>query len=122
MINENSGFAHCGERAIIAQHDVGNVIIIAEAGEHHVLVRSSFCRSRSDGDCHGFVRQFRLPCLCTGEGAIVSGDAVASAGEVSGHRRAHHAKAQECNICHGLRDCRVRGQDAMRQKTKFVRG
>ena len=43
------------------------------------------------------------------------------AGEMSGHRRAHHAKAQKSDCSHGADRCRVRGPKAMRLKGNLSR-
>ena len=93
VIDKNRARFHVRESAFGADRDRPQVVIVTHATEHEVcaLRRSLGCRRGSTAViCH--------PSLGSCNGAIVDSDTVAGSGQVTGHRVAHHAQADKCDI------------------------
>ena len=84
-----------GERAVGAVDDLAHVVIVADA-HHHELG----ALGRLGGRRRGPMPVQRHPGQRFLRRAVVDGDVVAGRGEVTGHRRPHHAEPNESNRTH----------------------
>ena len=84
------------ENAGRAEHHIGEVIVIADAGQHHVSPIGGFGRTVRYAGREARVRF--LPALRPVGAAVVNRQAMSGLADVPRDRAAHHAKAQERNV------------------------
>ena len=96
MVDEDRALAHAGETAVGAERDFAQVVVIANAAHDEVLAGRGFLRRLGR-----LAAVLRDPFLGLGEGAVIDRHLVAAFGlEMAGHRVAHDAQAQKCNLRH----------------------
>src|SRR5262249_56498189 len=96
--DHDSALAHAGEHAVLAEHDLAQIVIIADAGHDKVLSLGRLARR----GC-GLAAVLRDPFFGFGRGAVINRDLVAAFRfEMSGHRVAHDAEPDKCDLCHYL--------------------
>ncbi len=96
MVDEDGARLHAVEGAVGAGRHRAQVLVVADAAEHHVLPLGRFGRRRG-----GAPAMRGDPLLRPRRGAVVDGDLMAGLGEVPGHGKAHDAEAEKGNVCHG---------------------
>jgi hypothetical protein len=93
MVDEGRAVADSGEDAGRPQHDIGQVIVVADTGQHHV--RAFGCFGRAGRDPHGKAGVGFLPARGAFRAAVVDGQAVSGLADVPRNRAAHHAQPQK---------------------------
>jgi hypothetical protein len=95
VVEQDRALRHAGEGAVVAQHHRAQMAVVADAAEYDLLARGRFLRR---------LRRFALvllgPGLGLGEGPVVDRHIVALGGEMSRHRKAHHAQTQKRHLGH----------------------
>lgn len=114
VINEQCATPQGGKRAVGAEHDIGQIIVIANARDHNIGAFGGFCRAGRAA--HGDARVCRQPRFGAGRSAVVDCQPVPGVAKVTGHGPAHDAKPQERDvgggsgerslICHGTNHIR----------------
>jgi len=92
VVDERGALAHALERALLAEGDGAQIVVVADTGKHHLGAHRR--AGRGIGAAAGKVRQ---PLLGARTGPVVHGDVVAAASQVRGHVIAHHSQAHECD-------------------------
>ena len=82
-----------GKHAGRAEHHIGQIIIIANTGQHYVGTLSRF--GRAFGDTDGQAGIGRLPSRGAGRSAVEDGQIMPSRANMPRNRTAHYAKAKE---------------------------
>jgi hypothetical protein len=94
VVDEDRAAPHAGERAIGAEHDRAQVVVVADAGEDDVRAGGGFA-----GRCRAAMATRRAvlgePLCGFRRAAVVDADAVPGACQVPRHRMAHHAEAEK---------------------------
>ena len=92
MIDEDGAGPHAGESACLTQHHRAQIGVIAHAGEDDVCAISGQPRRRGQR-----AAVFVHPPRGLARGAVVNRDPMPRPQQMPGHRRAHHAQADEGN-------------------------
>jgi len=100
VIDEDRAGAHAGECTVRSEHHASEIVVVADAGAHHVAARSRFTRRR-----HRLAAVLGDPLPGLGGRAVVDFHLVAGTGQMPGHRVAHHPQANESNL-HRCPRCR----------------
>ena len=96
VVDHDRGLPSACEYAVLAQHHLAQIVVIADAGKHEILARCRLFRRR-----RAVAAVLRHPLVRLGGGAVVDRDIVAALRfEMPRHRVAHHAKSDECDLCH----------------------
>jgi hypothetical protein len=96
VVDKNPAPPQCLESAAGPQHDIGQIVVVAHAGDHHIGALGRF--GRAGGDPAGKPGMRSHPCLRARSGAVVHGQAVSGLAQMAGHLRAHDAKAKKRNV------------------------
>src|SRR5262245_38665579 len=83
------------EHSVWSQRDGAQVLVVADAGENEIRLGRSFRRC-----AYLAATELRDPSLRFRTRAIVNGYIVAASGEMAGHGKAHHAKADKGDFAH----------------------
>ncbi|MGY4470659.1 hypothetical protein ACVWWK_006368 [Bradyrhizobium sp. LB9.1b] len=126
MVDEGRALFHAGERAVGADRDRAQIIVVANAAHHEILALGCSLRRR-----RGLAAKLVRPFLRLGRGAVVDGDLMAPFfHEVSGHGEAHDAETEESDFSHvgylvrssGVTVfCRARGRQSTPSKVPPLR-
>jgi hypothetical protein len=90
VVDEHSARFHTGKCAVLTEDHAAQVVVVAHAGGHDI------------GVAHGFGRGGRMtaaiflrPLLCFGRRAVVDGDRVTGALQMTGHGIPHDAQTEK---------------------------
>ena len=61
VVDEQRARRHRRQRAVVAEHDLGEVVVVADAGQHHVLAPRGLGRRRGAGDVEPCVPRAATP-------------------------------------------------------------
>ena len=96
VIDENRAALHARQGAVVPVDDGAHVVVVADAHHHEVAILGGVARR-----CGVFSAVLFRPLLRLGGGAVVDRDVVAAfLREMSGHRVAHDAQAEERDFRH----------------------
>jgi hypothetical protein len=99
MVDEGPALAQSGKYALRAEHDIGQIVVIADACQHDIGI---FCGiGGASGDSAGQSRVGLLPFFHPRVRAVEDGQAMPCLADMPGNRPAHHAKADE-GYCGGF--------------------
>jgi hypothetical protein len=96
VIDNHRVLAHAGEHTVVAEHDLAQVVVVADAGHHEILALGGLLWRR-----RAPAAELRYPFFGLGGGAVVDGDVVAALGlQMSGHRVTHDPQADKSYLRH----------------------
>ena len=90
VVDQNGPFFHAGQRAVCAQYDGTQVIVIAHAHEHQIGVAGRLAWREGAA-----MSELLDPVLRFAAIAVVNRDLVSGQGQMAGHRETHHPQAQK---------------------------
>jgi hypothetical protein len=91
VVDQHRAGAQAGKGALRAEHHIGQVIVVAHAGDHRVGALGGF--GRAAGHARGQAGVGGQPGFAPGIAAVEHGEAVAGLAQVAGDGPAHGAKA-----------------------------
>ena len=96
MVDDDRALRDAGEDAVLAEHDLAEIVVVADAGHDEVLALGRRLRRRRAAAAMLGHPLFRL-----GGGAVVDRDLVAAFRlEMPRHRVAHHAEPDKRHLRH----------------------
>ena len=96
VIDHDGARPHAGEYALLAQHHLAQIVVVADAGHDEVLACRRLPRRRG-----AFAAVLGNPLFGLGRGAVENRHLVAALGlEMPRHRVAHHAKSDKRHLRH----------------------
>src|SRR5262249_4171147 len=96
VIDERRALLHPGKRAIRAERDRTQIVVIADTAHHEVLALG-----RGLGRGRRLAAELPGPCQSLCRGAVIDRDLVATLlREVSCHRKTHHAETEKSDFSH----------------------
>jgi hypothetical protein len=95
VIDEDRALGHAREGPVRASADLGEVVVVADAGHDEVGPRRGLARGRSRA-----ALVFRGPGFGLGGGAVVDRHLMSLGRQMPGHREAHDSQAKKCHFRH----------------------
>ncbi len=97
VVDHDGALGDPGEHAVVAEHDLAQIVVVADAGHDEILALGGLLRRR-----RGFAAAIlRDPFFGLGGGAVVDRDLVAALVlEMPCHRVAHHAEPDKRHLRH----------------------
>ena len=96
VVDEGRAFLHAGERAIGAERDRAQVVVVADTGHHEILALRGGLRR-----CGGLAAEFLGPCLGLGRRPVEDRDLVAAFDDqMSCHGKTHDAETEKSDFSH----------------------
>ena len=127
VINKHPAPLQRGEDPARAEHAIGQIIVVAHAGDHDIGVFRPVGGAVGHGN-----RELRMrlaPFVDAGGAAVVEGEVMAGIAKMAGNRPSHHAKANNADAARGagrsVGGCVGHGADvwtALPRKQRWGRG
>ncbi len=96
VVDQQCAFRHAVERTVLAEHDLVQVVVVADAGHHKILAGCRFLRCLCAASA-----KLGNPLVGFCGGPVVDHDLMPALGlEMARHRVTHDAQTQKCDFCH----------------------